>query len=188
MTSARLSAATLSAQELPRTLPGPEAARALRQRLHDLAEMASLERLLLLDLNGRVLVDSLGQADGADPYVYLSLDEEEWLAAQLGEARATTLFKADGSAGARYFKSAFAPIRGRDGKPRLILRAEASADFLDDVRSFGLSLLSIGLISLAASLGLAVLISAARGGAVAGASIAASKAGGGRRLLGAGAC
>ena len=157
--AASLSALHLASQDLPEAMPGPEAAKAFRKRLHELAELASLERLLLLDLNGRVLVDSLGQADGADPYVYLSLDEEEWLAAQLGEARSTTLFKAAGPGGGRYFKSAFAPLKDKSGKPRLILRAEASADFLDDVRSFGISLLILGFVSLLIAMGLAVLLS-----------------------------
>ena len=157
--AASLSALHFGSGALPDGLPGPEASRAMRKRLKDLAELASLERLILLDLNGRVLVDSAGQADGADPYVYLSLDEEEWLAAQLGEARATTLYRAGDRAGGRYFKSAFAPLRDAKGKVRLILRAEASADFLDDVRTFGLSLLTLGALSLVVAMGLAVLLS-----------------------------
>jgi signal transduction histidine kinase len=154
--AAGLSALQLSGQALPTGLPGPEAARPLRRQLQALARLAGLERLLLLDLNGRVLVDSAGQADGADPYVYLALDEEEWLAAQLGEARATTLFRA---AEGRYYKSAFAPLPAKAGRPGFILRAEASAGFLDDVRTFGYSLLTVGLLSLILAMGLAVLLS-----------------------------
>jgi signal transduction histidine kinase len=157
--AASLAALHFSDQDLPVSMPGPEAAKVLRRKLQEVAELSGLERLLLLDLNGRVLVDSLGQADGADPYVYLSLDEEEWLAAQFGEARATTLFQAGDKGGGRYYKSAFAPIKGRSGRVHSILRAEASADFLDDLRGFGLSLLLIALISLVAAMGLAVLLS-----------------------------
>lgn len=154
--AARLSALQLQSQPLPTAVPGPEEARRLRARLGRLAELGQLERLLLLDLDGRVLGDSLGQAEGADPYVYLALDEDEWLAAQLGQAQATTLFAGSGG---RYFKSAFAPLSGADGKALYILRAEASAGFLDDLRQFGVSLGLVGLLSLGVALVLALLLS-----------------------------
>lgn len=154
--AARLSALQLQSQPLPTSVPGPEEARRLRARLGRLAGLGQLERLLLLDLDGRVLGDSLGQAEGADPYVYLALDEDEWLAAQLGQAQATTLFAGSGG---RYFKSAFAPLLGAGGKPLYILRAEASAGFLDDLRQFGVSLALVGLLSLAVAGILALLLS-----------------------------
>jgi signal transduction histidine kinase len=103
-----------------------------------------------------VLGDSLGTAVGADPYVFLALDPAEWMAAQLGQSQSTTLFAGgDG----RYFKSAFAPVPGPDGDAAWILRAEASAGFLDDLRSFTYSLLGLGLLSLLVGLGLAVTVS-----------------------------
>ena len=100
-----------------------------------------------------MLGDSLGQADGASPYVYLSLDPAEWAAARQGRAEATTLFPGGGG---RYFKSAFAPVPGpRSG---LIVRAEASAGFLGDLRTLGRSLALVGVASLALALGLALAL------------------------------
>jgi signal transduction histidine kinase len=156
LNAARLSALQLSQRELPRAVPGPEQSRRLTKLLSQLAAEAELERVLLMDLDGRVLGDSLGLAVGSDRYVYLDLDQEEWMAAQLGQARSTTLFT--GPEG-RSFKSAFAPVIGRDGKPILIVRAEASAGFLEELRSFGLSLAVLGLVALGLGMLLAVLLS-----------------------------
>jgi signal transduction histidine kinase len=156
VTAAQLCAHQLGGETLPVRVPGPQESRVLGGRLAALAQRADLERLLLLDLDGRVLGDSLGLAVGSDPYVYLALDEAEWMRAQLGQAQATTLF---GAAGGRFYKSAFAPIFGRDGKPVWIVRAEASAAFLEDLRRFGLGLAALGLLCLAFAMGLAVLLS-----------------------------
>jgi signal transduction histidine kinase len=156
LNAARLSALHLQQKDLPRSVPGPEESRRLSKLLARLASEADLERLLLLDLDGRVLGDSLGLAVGADRYVYLDLDQAEWMAAQLGQAQTTTLFT--GPKG-RSFKSAFAPVLGLDHKPVLIVRAEASAAFLDQLRSFGLSLAILGLIALGLGMLLAVLLS-----------------------------
>lgn len=154
--AARLSALHLSRQALPSTVPGPESSRRLTQQLAQLATQADLERVLLLDLDGKVLGDSLGLAVGAERYAYLDLDQEEWMAAQLGQAQATTLFAGSGG---RSFKSAFAPVPGPGGKPAWILRVEASAAFLEELRRFGVSLALLGLICLVLAMGLAILLS-----------------------------
>jgi signal transduction histidine kinase len=154
--AARLSALHLAGQGLPLQVPGPEQSRRLTRQLAGLAAQAELERLLLLDLDGRVLADSLGVAVGADRYVYLDLDQVEWMAAQLGQAQSTTLFR---GAEGRAFKSAFAPVSGKDGRVAWVVRAEASARFLEDLRSFGLTLGLLGLLCLAGAMGLAVLLS-----------------------------
>jgi signal transduction histidine kinase len=151
--AARLSALQLSAQPLPAGMPGPEEAKRLRQRLARLADAAELERLLLLDQDGRVLGDSLGEAEGASPYVYLDLDPLEWKAAREGRGEATTLFQGGGG---RYFKSAFAPLPS--GGRGLVLRAEASAGFLADLKGLRSSLLLVGAACLALGLGLAVVL------------------------------
>lgn len=153
--SARLTALHLEGQRLPQGVPeGPQAQR-LGGQLSDLADAADLERLLLLDLDGRVLADSAGQAVGSAPYVYLALDQAEWVAAQRGDAESTTLFSA---AGGRMFKSAFAPLRGPDKKVRWVVRAEASARFLDELRRLALQLLLLGLLALGLSLALALAL------------------------------
>lgn len=153
--AARLGALQLSDAPLPLSMPGPEEARALRGRLARLAALGQLERLLLLDPEGRVLGDSLGEAEGADPYVYLSLDAVQWEAARRGRSEATTLFAGGGG---RYFKSAFASLPLDGLRPRYIVRAEASAGFLEDLREFRISLALVGLASLGLSMVLAVVL------------------------------
>lgn len=154
--AARLSARQLSREAMPTQVPGPEESRRLTRELAGLASDAELERLLLLDRDGRVLADSLGLAVGSDRYVYLELDPSEWTAARQGQAQATTLFS---GLGGRAYKSAFAPVPGAGGQPTWIVRAEASAGFLQDLRNFGLSLALLGLLCLVAAMGLAVLLS-----------------------------
>lgn len=154
--AARLGALHLAGRPLPQAVPGPEQSRRLTRELAALASQAELERLLLLDLDGRVLGDSLGLAVGAERYAYLDLDQAEWMAAQLGQAQATLLFSGRGG---RAYKSAFAPVAGPGGAPAWILRAEASAVFLEDLRRFGLTLAGLGLLCLVLGLGLAVLVS-----------------------------
>jgi signal transduction histidine kinase len=156
VTAARLTALHLERQRLPDGVPEGPASERMGAELAALADSADLERLLLLDLDGRVLADSAGQAVGSAPYVYLALDQAEWMAALAGKAESTTLF---GAAGGRLFKSAFAPVRGPDGKPRWVLRAEASARFLEQLHSLGLQLLLMGLLALGLSLILALWLS-----------------------------
>jgi signal transduction histidine kinase len=153
--AAGLCALGLADGPLPRGVPGPEESARLRARLARLAAAGDLERLLLLDGQGRVLGDSLGQAVGSDPYVYLALDAGEWRAALRGRAESTTLFRGGGG---RYFKSAFAPLPAKGPGPLWIVRAEASAAFLDKLRELGMSLALLGLLSLLLALALAMVL------------------------------
>lgn len=153
--AAGLCALGLAEGPLPRSVPGPEESARLRARLARLAAAGDLERLLLLDPEGRVLGDSLGEAVGSFPYVYLALDTDEWQAALRGRAESTTLFKGGGG---RFFKSAFAPLPAPAQGPALIVRAEASAGFLDELRQLGYSLALLGLLSLVLALGLAMVL------------------------------
>lgn len=151
--SVKLVAQDLQRQGLPADVPEGPVADRLGAQLAALADAANLERLLLLDPSGRVLADSAGQAVGSAPYVYLALDPPQWEAARRGAALSTTLF---GAAGGGMFKSAFAPVRGPHGRIRWILRAEASARFLDELRGLGLQQLLLGLVALGLSLVLAL--------------------------------
>ena len=154
-------AANFTARSLGASALGPGSlaegpARRLSRQLREEAEAAHLDRLLLLSPEGQVLLDSQGLAKAGTPYVYLALDTAQWRGALEGAAQATTLFP--GSDG-RLYKSAFAPIQW-GGRTLAVVRAEASADFLEDLRRLGRSMALVGLLSLA--LGLALSLVAAR--------------------------
>jgi two-component system NtrC family sensor kinase len=136
-------------------LPGGRAAARLREKASELLRESGLEAVQLLRLDGVVLADTLDSSSEGKRYGYLDLDSTEWELALNGDSRATPLFLGRGG---RFFKSAFAPILD-SGKPVAVLRVEASADYLAEVRRFGTWLLLLGLFSLGLAVGLAALAS-----------------------------
>lgn len=145
---ARLSARELGQAEAGALLPGGRATRAVQARAAELARLGGLRALLVLDSQGRVLVDSSGLEIAGERYPYTQLDPGEWEQALAGQGAVTPLFVGrDGG----YYKSAFEPLPGARGQQG-VLRAEASADFLESVRDFGWSLLGLGVASLTLAL------------------------------------
>ncbi len=154
------SVASLSARELGQAeagalVPGGKAAQLVQARAAELARLGGLRALLVLDNQGRVLVDSAGLETPGERYPYTRLDPAEWEQALLGHGSVTPLFVGrDGG----YYKSAFEPLPGPRGR-RAVVRAEASADFLESIRDFGWSLLGLGAVSLVGALLLGVWMS-----------------------------
>lgn len=152
---ARLKALAMPPALLGGVLPGGKAAERLRNKSAELAREAGIEAVQVMRLDGVVLADTLDRANEGRPFAYLELDSTEWELALKGQSRATPLFQGRGG---RYFKSAFAPVFGEKGVIALV-RVEASADFLGEVRRFGTSMLLVGLLSLAFAIGLAAFVS-----------------------------
>ena len=153
--AARLKALAMPASALEGMLPGGKAAEKLRARASELVREAGIEAVQVMRPDATVLVDTLDRGNEGKPYWYLELDATEWEKALQGRAVATPLFPGRGG---RYFKSAFAPIFG-DGKVTAVLRAEAGADYLSEVRRFGTSMILVGLLCLAFAVGLAIFVS-----------------------------
>lgn len=151
----RLKALALPPSLAGNILPGGKAAENLRNKASELAREAGIEAVQVMRPDAVVLADTLERSNEGKRYAYLELDSTEWEQALKGESRATTLFQGRGG---RYFKSAYAPVL-RDGKVIAVVRVEASADYLNEVRRFGTSMLVVGLLSLAFAIGLAAFVS-----------------------------
>lgn len=158
LSSAKLEARAFKGFTPASLFPGGSEVSRLREKSLSLAADADLEAVQILKLDGVVLLDTRDPADSEGKrHPYLDLDLSEWEQARKGVPQATPLFEGKGG---RFFKSAFAPIYGgKPGEVMAVLRVEASASFLDDLRRFGLSLAGLGCFSLLIAAGLGVLVS-----------------------------
>jgi signal transduction histidine kinase len=153
--TARLKALALPPSLVGAVLPGGSAAERLRNKAAELARESGLEAVQVMRPDAVVLADTLDPSNEGKPYAYLQLDSTEWEMALKGNSQATPLFQGRGG---RYFKSAYAPV-SREGKVIAVVRVEASADFLSEVRRFGTSMLVVGILSLAFAIALAAFVS-----------------------------
>lgn len=158
LTAAKLEARAFRGLDASLLLPGGREVAHLREKATALARDADLEAVQILKTDGVVLVDTRDfNISEGKRHEYLDLDLTEWERACQGTPATTPLFK--GKSG-RLFKSAFAPVYDSKGvRVRAVLRVEASANFLDDLRRFGLSLALLGCFSLVLAAILAVFVS-----------------------------
>ena len=153
VTVARIGAGQLEEEDLAALVPRGKAYQRLQGLLENLARRSGVERLLLFDAGGRVLVDSRGELKWGETYFPLKLDLVEWRWAMRGKAVDTPLFSAGGSG--QMFKSALAPVMAPGGSVTGILRAEADAAFLSVARTLAWSMVALGGVSLALALAFA---------------------------------
>ncbi len=151
-TVARLNTPALEKLDPVSLVPGGETTEYVRGRALRFVSRANLESIQVLRSDGTVLIDTADEKAEGKPYDYLQLYRTEWERALRGESVSTPLFPGRGG---RLFKSAFAPF----GSPVMVLRVEASADFLSEVRRFGGSLLLLGCMSLVLAVALAAFVS-----------------------------
>jgi len=139
--------------------PGSEDARTYQNQAKKLTETARLldsSRALILDGEGRVLVDGeLFLPIGAEA-PRAALDRQEISLARTGEAVHSVPFTVDDG---RRFLRAYAPIRDREGNPSsYVLALEAPASLLDEAEDVGRFLAIAALLFVLLTLTLAVVV------------------------------
>jgi signal transduction histidine kinase len=158
LTAAKLKARVFQGLDASLLLPGGREASHLRAKAALLAKDAGLEAVQILKTDGVVLIDTRDPLSSEGKrHEYLDLDMTEWEQARLGLPESTPLFKGKNG---RLFKSAFAPVYDASGRRvNAVVRVEASANFLNDLRRFGLSLMVLGCLSLVFAVVLAIFVS-----------------------------
>jgi len=125
--------------------------------LAEVARRNGLERLVLLDPGGRVLVDTGSRSAFGETEYYLPLDLPEIDAAREGEEVATVAYPVGGE----YYKRAYVPVGrlGEGGSPAgMILGIEAGAGQFREMKALGGHLRAVAGLSAALGAVLMVLV------------------------------
>jgi signal transduction histidine kinase len=139
--------------------PGSEEARTYQNQAKKLTETARLlgsSRALIIDENGRVLVDGELRLPIGSEAPRAALDRAEIAQARTGVAMHSVPFTVDDG---RRFLRAYAPVRGREGDPSpYVLALEAPASLLDEAEDIGRFLAGAALLFILLTLALAVVV------------------------------
>jgi PAS domain S-box-containing protein len=152
---ARLAAADEKVRQLPfAIIREGRVIAAARPRLASIAAGMGIGNLIVVDRDMRVLVDARGRYRFHDPGWQLRLDAAELNRVWKGEVASSPVYL--GEDGGLYL-SAYAPVTA-GGEVKLAVAAEASADFLRNVRKLRARFTGVGLIVLALAAVLGVLM------------------------------
>jgi signal transduction histidine kinase len=132
--------------ELDDTLGAENIPAELVRSLKEAQEAEGLVNVVLLDPEGRTLLDLGGLSEPGELNPFVFMDRLAFYAARSGTPAATTLYRV----GSSYLKSAYAPLFGRSGRVVAVLGVEAGASFFADLALLGRSLaLADGVATLA---------------------------------------
>jgi len=138
---------------------GKESSRTYRNllsRIEVARDAFRLERVMIVDLDGRMRVDSNEQVAIGDRVYILEGMAEQMREAKHDSASTTVVYHGDDG---RPYKSAFSPIHSRTGAVVGVLVVEASAAFLQQVGFFHRVVVAVSLTSVLALALLAVVLS-----------------------------
>ncbi|KAA3610621.1 MAG: HAMP domain-containing protein [Calditrichaeota bacterium] len=145
---AQFAAGSIEPDLLDYLQPGDEAGEfygAVQKNLQNLQHDFNLKRSYIIDSEFKMIVDSQGQTSISAPVLYLQSHILELNATLNGQSRFSVLYR--GSDGI-YYKSAFAPLKTRDGIVSAICCVDASPEFLQVLDNIKNSILFINTISL----------------------------------------
>jgi signal transduction histidine kinase len=145
---AQATASTLPVDRLPLLAPGDEGTRTyahVRERLTAMREATSAARILVVDLQGRLLCGSDDAGRVGEPVAALERDRLELARVSQGTPQASSvLFRgADGSP----FKSGYAPVRDGTGAVIAVVAVDGSAPFFAPLAALRAKLLGLGLVA-----------------------------------------
>ncbi len=117
----------------------------MRYSLRLLAERNNLESVMIIDLLGKVLLDSAGEFYPGEDFALLELDQDEMQIAMSGVPSTTIYYRVGDSS----HKRCYIPLKNSEGKVTALLRIEASQDYFQDIRNVQEALIWVGAVILA---------------------------------------
>ncbi len=128
----------------------------LQKRMQIVLREFGLNRLMVVDTSGTVVIDGARILTLGDDAHWLESTRDQFRAALTGDIESTIAYRGDDG---NLYKSAFAPVRDAKGNVTAVLYAEVSAAFLGRLDGFRNVIIFLSVLSVAGLAALAALIS-----------------------------